>query len=401
MIKRIAISNFRSLKEQSITLKKINILYGPNGSGKSSVMYAPYVMRNFMVDPNQRLDSFFNLGFINLGGFDNVVRTNPARLIKIALDCSPSKDYVKIVEKSSSALLNFSITLSNTKALPSSVDFKYQDEQGLFRGGFGAGTVIDFPYSLTSKTEIEVGNYKLLWNGLTFEMINNQPDGFLLVRLLNSLYSQISNLEFIPVKRGFFNPIFSTEKPNEESEFALSIRQQESDFESKIDHYFKKIFDKTFRFVAIPGSTSFYLRTQNKNGLTVDLVNEGFGVNQAVYMLINLLKQSTSLAFIEEPEIHLHPSAQSKLVDTFTEIALVESKQIFLTTHSENIVSSFLGKIAKNELSVDDIQFYFAQVENGETKIIPQNVNAKGQIEGGLLSFMQAEIESLKSILGL
>lgn len=61
MITQIDISNFRSIKQQSIPLKKFNILYGTNGSGKSSVGYAPYVFRNFYVNPNQRLNSLFNL----------------------------------------------------------------------------------------------------------------------------------------------------------------------------------------------------------------------------------------------------------------------------------------------------------------------------------------------------
>src|SRR5580692_7665388 len=72
MFQQIDIFNFRSIKKQSVPLKKINILYGPNGSGKSSVMYAPYVFRNFCLNPNQRLDSLFNLGFMNLGGLDNI-----------------------------------------------------------------------------------------------------------------------------------------------------------------------------------------------------------------------------------------------------------------------------------------------------------------------------------------
>ncbi|MEJ7677307.1 MAG: hypothetical protein WKG06_05415 [Segetibacter sp.] len=93
---------------------------------------------------------------------------------------------------------------------------------------------------------------------------------------------------------------------SDESKFALQVREEGLDFDIKIDKYFSHIFNKNFRFVAVPGSNSFYLRTHNKKGFTTDLVNEGFGVNQTVYMLIKLLKKSTGLAFIEEPEIHLH-----------------------------------------------------------------------------------------------
>ena len=131
------------------------------------------------------------------------------------------------------------------------------------------------------------------------------------------------------------------------------------------------------------------------------MVNESFGVNQTLYMLIKLLKKSTGLAFIEEPEIHLHPSAQAKLVDVFAEIIKNENKQIFLTTHSENIVPSVLAKIATGELSRDDVQFYLAVNEDDETKIIPQEVNDKGQIEGGMMNFMETELNNLKSMLGI
>ena len=130
-------------------------------------------------------------------------------------------------------------------------------------------------------------------------------------------------------------------------------------------------------------------------------MNEGFGVNQSLYILIKLLKKSTQLAFIEEPEIHLHPTAQAKLVDLFTEIIKNENKQIFITTHSESIVSSVLTKIAKGELAINDVQFYLAKSEDDETKIIPQEINDKGQIEGGLMNFMETELSNLKSLLGV
>ena len=76
MVTNIAISGFRSIESISIPMKKVNIMYGPNGSGKSSVAYASCVMKNFFNSPNQRMNSFFNLGFINLGGIENVVNTS-------------------------------------------------------------------------------------------------------------------------------------------------------------------------------------------------------------------------------------------------------------------------------------------------------------------------------------
>jgi len=394
MITQIDISNFRSIKQQSIPLKKLNILYGPNGSGKSSVMYAPYVMRNFFVNPNQRIDNLFNLGFINLGGVQNVISSSksyPGVDIRISLNLSKLNLYPYRFPAIDS-FFTFNLFLPDYR---SGADIE-------IKNGVNIGKIeFDLPYNLTTKQEIQINNEKLLWNGLTFDNISDSGVSQDIRNAYNKAFEAVKCFEIISVRRGFFSPIFSTEQANEEALFAMQIRNEGTNFESKIDYYFKQIFNKTFRFVAIPGSTSFYLRTQNPKGITVDLVNEGFGVNQTLYMLIKLLKKNTSLAFIEEPEIHLHPSAQKKLVDVFAEIVEKENKQIFLSTHSENIVSSVLTKIAEGELSKDDVQFYLAKGENDETKVIPQEVNDKGQIEGGLMSFMETELSNLKVLLGL
>jgi predicted ATPase len=389
MITQIDISNFRSIKKQNIPLKKLNILYGANGSGKSSVGYAPYVFRNFFVNPNQRLNSLFNLGFINLGGFENVICQNAQYdeiIISLDIDLGSYENEVW-----QSVPVYYKLTL--TPSIGQSLIFSWANK--VYR------IELDLPSTLSENIEIDFGITKLLWNGLTFLTTDNSIEGKIFSGTFNNAFETIKSLEVISVRRGFFNPIFSTEQATEESLFAMQIRNEGESFESKIDHYFKKIFDKTFRFVAIPGSTSFYLKTQNSKGHTTDLVNEGFGVNQTVYMLAKLLKKSTSLAFIEEPEIHLHPSAQVKLVDAFTEIIQKEDKQIFLSTHSENIVSTILAKIAAGELNKDDVQFYLAKYEDGETKIISQEVNDKGQIEGGLMNFMETELDNLKKLLGV
>lgn len=394
MITQIDISNFRSIKHQSIPLKKLNVLYGPNGSGKSSVMYAPYVLRNFLVKPNQRLNSLFNFGFINLGGFENIVRNQ---------------------DPHEAILVNFTISLANysffQKLKASDIEYRLilheSFEQMLFFVLNEQHSVIflDLPYTLTEKETIKIDidekSNIVTWNGLVFEG-DNGPHSQELAVILNNAANQIKNIEIISVKRGFFNPIFNTEFEDEESAFAMQIRNEGVNFELLIDKYFSKLFNKNFRFVAIPGSTSFYLKTQGREkGYMTDLVNEGFGVNQTLYMLIKLLKKNTSLAFIEEPEIHLHPSAQNKLVDVFAEIVQNENKQIFLSTHSENIVSSILAKIANGSLDKDDVQFYISKFEDDETKIIPQEINDKGQVEGGLTSFMETELANLKTMLGI
>src|SRR2546430_13105128 len=60
-----------------------------------------------------------------------------------------------------------------------------------------------------------------------------------------------------------------------------------------------------------PRSTLFPYTTlfrSKKTGVSTELVNEGFGVNQMVYFLAKALNADAGWTCVEEPEIHLHPS---------------------------------------------------------------------------------------------
>lgn len=83
---------------------------------------------------------------------------------------------------------------------------------------------------------------------------------------------------------------------------------------------------------------------------TSALINEGTGLNQVVLLLATLIESpKNSVIGIEEPEIHLHPSAQSKLAKILLSMAMDNSKQIIFTTHSEHMVYPFLASIASKK----------------------------------------------------
>ena len=84
------IRNFRSIKELSLQLAPITILYGQNGAGKSSFLYALLTLKNAVLNSNQRSDAFFNLSFANLGGFQAVVHDHK-RASRIELGVSLSQ----------------------------------------------------------------------------------------------------------------------------------------------------------------------------------------------------------------------------------------------------------------------------------------------------------------------
>ena len=133
----------------------------------------------------------------------------------------------------------------------------------------------------------------------------------------------------------------------------------------------------------------------------MSIVNEGFGINQLLYMLTVCLYPPFRIVAIEEPEIHLHPSMVRNLALAMSEIATTEERRLIVSTHSEAFVVALLSQIAAGKVSVDDVSFILAENPNVETKLTPCPATPDGQIEGGLQPFMASEVEDLMNFLSL
>ena len=119
-------------------------------------------------------------------------------------------------------------------------------------------------------------------------------------------------------------------------------------------------------------------------GVPASIVNEGFGINQLVYMLTVCLYSRYKIVAIEEPEIHLHPSMVRELAIALAEIAVEKDRRLIVSTHSETFVVALLSQIAAGKISADDVSFVHAENPNGSTVLTQQKANRNGQIEGGL-----------------
>jgi predicted ATPase len=382
MITHLSIRNFRSIRELNLPVKPLTVIYGQNGSGKSSVMYAPLVLKNIVMNPAQQMVNFFNLNFLNLGGFEQVVRKH--------------KTSESIVISVTAEEMRYGVSLN-----PSNSRFTLSSDPPL-------DLKVSFPYNLSTLANYGTANDKASWNGITAQIIQKVNDDSPVeawVKRVNALSGFIKSIEIISAQRGFRKPFYNqvpiTPFYATEDEVASVVVQNNGYLIGTLNHYIESIFGKRFQIFTPLNSPFFYLRITEKRGDEAELVNEGFGINQTLYMLIKILKEDTSLAMIEEPEINLHPSAQAKLVDAFIDITREHNKQILFSTHSETMVTTILTRIAEGKISKDDIAFYLCEKTEHGTTLIPQTLNDKGQVEGGLMAFMETELENLRNWLGV
>lgn len=108
---------------------------------------------------------------------------------------------------------------------------------------------------------------------------------------------------------------------------------------------------------------------QTRVSSEVLLPDVGFGVSQILPVLVLCAyAQEGSILLLEQPEMHLHPSAQSELADIIIDAVKKRNLQIIVESHSEHFLRRLQLRIAKEEFSAKDAALYFCHMENGESK---------------------------------
>lgn len=98
-------------------------------------------------------------------------------------------------------------------------------------------------------------------------------------------------------------------------------------------------------------------------------------------MIISALScKKGDVLIIENPEIHLHPSAQTEFVLFLTHLAKC-GIQIIVETHSDHIFNGVRTSVHKDYIDKEDVSIYFFQKkENGCSEPVLIELNDEGKV---------------------
>lgn len=122
-------------------------------------------------------------------------------------------------------------------------------------------------------------------------------------------------------------------------------------------------------------------------------VNVGFGYSYILPLVIlPLVVESGSKIVLENPEAHLHPGAQSRLMTYLIRVAKEKNLQLFIETHSDHIVNALRIGIKDSLYAIDHNDatiIHIGRGENNGTSVFWQiNIDREGNLSDYPAEFM-------------
>jgi len=160
----------------------------------------------------------------------------------------------------------------------------------------------------------------------------------------------------------------TTGKKGEDLAVMLHLKLKNKKFRERFNNYLQKLHianeivtSESYLDIGTSKKLTGYINVLlEKNGQFNSLVDVGFGTSQVLPIVFELMAQKNRLMLIEQPELHLHPSAQAELGELFND-SIKSGNQLIVETHSVTLIERIRKLIRKGELSNKDVRIIYVQ----------------------------------------
>jgi hypothetical protein len=294
MFKQLKVKSFKSVTDVEIKLKKLNLFLGTNSSGKSSVLQSILVLSqadklNYKND-EMTTNTVLNGDFIRLGNYNEIKSKKATDDIQISL-----RDYNNV----------FKLSISRDIVYYDVNEHFFNKVKYISADRIGAKDV--YPESFSEEQYF-------------------QSNGQYLFSFLQKNKKLSLNEDFVM---------------NQDGSNTLLV---------ELNYWLNKILDTKLKIEEIE-QTDLVKVTYDVRGNIISNrpKNLGTGTSFIISILILCLgSQEGDVLLIENPELHLHPKAQSALTDFLIHIA-EHNRQLFIETHSDHVFNAIRVAISRDQ----------------------------------------------------
>ena len=367
MIDTLTITNFKCFsKSHSFNLKRMNVFAGYNGRGKSSVFQTILLLAQSLVHNGHVEELDVNGEFVSLDLFEDLVNCNHTD--------NPILFELSQIEPSITVLLG------------------YREESDR-RGRLDELQINGVDY-FNSKVSSTSGEGEIQVHSLSSEYPRSFHD------LLRDI-DYVSAFRVGPTKFEEKSDLNSINPVGRDGEHSLSVIINNKGLIERVNRWMDYIMD----------GVTMSIDGKNKNDSVLNLkmkmrdgdkqfksLNCGFGYRYVLPIVIAALTKEKGSLFIENPEAHLHPKAQSRLMEMLCTEMGSKNVQIFIETHSEHIINGIRLNALKPECHIhnSDVSLFFF---DRDYSCIDITMDSDGQMSSWPRGFFDQQEVDLTEIL--
>jgi len=415
MLHTLKLENFKAWEEVEISFGKITVFFGRNSSGKTSLLQALLLLKQSAEhdDPASVLLFKGKNALVDLDSFHNVIHegdVNKNLVFELGWDGVAGKRYELKNEMTYSTEKLLSIKKLHRKEVTVSKSMnKYERCFEFISGEKSKSTFLikDNARELNEDvSDIFQGSEPLNFYRTNISELSAKSNVDV-QDIINFLFSCSLSLDNLLIRSThYIGPIRENPKRLYELEGTkvskLGVRGERfmealhsSEIETGIDLQ-QKIAEslqrlgllESFRIEELlDGRLLRVLVKRFKNGPEVPLTDVGFGVSQVLPILVLCYTvEEGSIIVLEQPEIHLHPAAQSALAGELVRFAAERNLQFIIESHSEAFLRRFRLLLAteefENNFTPEDLKLYFCeQDEFGKGQLDLLELDEYGQVK--------------------
>ena len=363
-ISKVHLKGYKSIRDLEIDFKPgLNIIIGPNGSGKTN--FLEFLEKAFQLNADDIQDEIYaKIDFIIEKVkyyLDYLVKPNKiskdAQDVKIVIFDSEEKtvykkEFLKIRNKEiHTSKKNFDYSFVKGFEVYSFLGLLFSRENNLKLIRFGVDS--DFNKFFNNSFSIEFYNESIN-NGLS------SMESFFLIIGNSKIDEEESKIIDLSINSAFLQ-ILNTYSPIQNLKFDIdNIRIYKGVSGSKDEEFpYFEVQNLKIKFLIGGQWINWYMLSD--------------GTKRIFYVLYKIFTANSSLVFLEEPELGIHPDQLHKLMDFLIEQS--KEKQIIITTHSPEV----LNAIHPDELDRIIVTRYDADKGTIMHKLTPEQAKEMGE----------------------
>ena len=404
MLTSLRLKNFKTWQDtNSIELGRVCMLLGTNSSGKSSLIQSLLLLKQTALSPDRAIQ--LNLGgdeasdYFHFGDFESVLKrgTSTPRQFEIAFSYRrPDKERVTQGAFSCSygQTTNGSVVIQELSLSTLNKHFRISREK---RGSY-------YVYVDNDPNEIH--------NGVRFAPERSialsasvipelKSHGSLLQDISLALHRELEGIIYLgPLRRKPERDyVWNKAKPggigldgNRVADVLLaSALLKGSDNHAIIggvSQWLKRMGLADSLDIKQIGRSNRYELVVSTGGVNANLRDVGIGISQVLPVLtVAYSAPKGATILLEEPEIHLHPLAQSVLAELFVEVSQERDIQFIVETHSEHLFRRLQTLMAKGKTTNTNTLMYFVERLNGTANLNALDVDEFGSVKNWPINF--------------